>query len=438
MLGNGEAKKEAIRPDFNKSIFIDFAGAKITSDAGFLLMREVDQRFGIIDSGCRDLLDERSVSHKKHTYEQMIRQRIYQIAAGYEDCNDADFLRVDPALRLALDKGKQFGASQSVMSRLENDILGTSAGQDALDAMITRSTDVLLKRKNKKKLILDVDSTEDPAHGNQEFMAYNGHFGKNCFHPLFCFTSDGDGLAAKLRPGNVHSANGTLDLIKPIVIRYRKKFKLFWLRGDSAFADPDTYVFCEGNRVTYFIRLRGNAVLARMIKPYLQRPVGRPPKNGVQTKYVDLEYQAKSWDKPRRVVAKIEWHCDELFPRYYFIVTNSRLPADSVVKVYNGRGDVENRIKEGKNTLRWDKTSCHKFAANEARLKMGFLAYNLLHLIRRFYLWGEEARRSIEWIIMRLIKAGARIVYHARYWHVHIASAFPLRHHYRAVLDWQH
>jgi len=285
---------------------------------------------------------------------------------------------------------------------------------------------------------MDVDSTEDPVHGNQEHMAYNGHFGKNCFHPLFCFTSDGDGLAAKLRPGNVHSANGTLDLIKPIVIRHRKKFKLFWLRGDSAFADPDIYDFCETNRVTYFIRLRSNAVLAKLIKPYLNRPVGRPPQNGVQVKYVDMKYQAKSWDKPRRVIAKIEWHLGELFPRYYFIVTNSRLPAFSVVKVYNGRGDVENRIKEGKNTLRWDKTSCHRFAANEARLKMGFLAYNLLHLIRRFYMRSEKARRSIEWIIMRLIKAGARIVYHARYWYVHIASAFPLRYHYWAVLDWQH
>jgi len=219
MLENGETKKEAIRPDFNRSIFIDFAGAKITSDAGFLLMREVDQRFGIIESGSSHLVDDRSASHRKHTFEQMIRQRVYQIAAGYEDCNDADYLRIDPAMRLALDKGHQFGASQSVMSRLENNILGTASGQEALNAMITRSTDVLLKRKNKKRLILDVDSTEDPAHGNQEQMAYNGHFGKNCFHPFFCFTSDGDGLAAKLRPGNVHSANGTLDLIKPIVIR---------------------------------------------------------------------------------------------------------------------------------------------------------------------------------------------------------------------------
>ena len=436
MFGSGEEEKEAIRPDFNKSIFIDFAGAKLTSDAGFLLMREVDQRFGIIESGCSRLMDNRSVPHKKHTYAQMIRQRVYQIGAGYEDGNDADFLRIDPALRLALDKGENFGASQSVMSRLENDVLGTAAGEEALDTMITRSTDVLLKWKNKRRLILDVDSTEDPAYGSQEQMSYNGHFGKNCFHPLFCFTSDGDGLAAKLRPGHVHSANGTLDLIKPIVSRYRKKFKLLWLRGDSAFADPAIYDFCENNRVTYFIRLRENAVLTRLIEPYLKRPVGRPPQNGMQVKYVDLEYQAKSWTKSRRVVAKIEWHFGELFPRYYFIVTNSRLPANKVVKVYNGRGDVENRIKEGKNTLRWDKTSCHRFAANEARLKMGFLAYNLLHLIRRFYLWGEHRRRSIEWMIRRLIKAGARIAHHARYWQVHIASAFPLRRHYRAVLGW--
>ncbi len=204
MLGNGEAQKEAIRPDFNRSIFIDFSGAKITSDAGFLLMREVDQRFGIIESGCSHLVDDRSASHKKHTFEQMIRQRVYQMAAGYEDCNDADNLRIDPAMRLALGKGHQFGASQSVMSRLENDILGTTAGRQALDAMITRSTDALLKKKSKKRLILDVDSTEDPAHGNQDQMAYNGHFGKNCFHPIFCFSGDGDGIAAKFQPGNVH------------------------------------------------------------------------------------------------------------------------------------------------------------------------------------------------------------------------------------------
>jgi hypothetical protein len=252
--------------------------------------------------------------------------------------------------------------------------------------------------------------------------------------PHFCFTSDGDGLAAKLRPGHVFSSDGLLDLIRPIVDRYRKKFKLFWLRGDAAFASPDIYEYCESSRITYFIRIRANSILNNLIRPHLTRSAGRPPRSGIQVKYVELDYQAGSWNKPRRVVAKIEWHFGELFPRYNFVATNSRLPAAKVVKVYNGRGNIENRIKEGKNTLRWDKTSCHRFSANEARLKMGFLAYNMLHLIRRFYLWGEDRVHSIEWIIMRLIKEGARVAYHGRRWYVHVATAFPLSYHYRAAL----
>jgi len=436
VLGSGESQKEAIRPDFNRSIMIDFQGASISSDTGFILLREVDERFKIIDPLKDCLEDLRSPTHAKHALVQMVRQRVYQMAAGYEDCNDADFLRIDPALRLALGKDHRLGASQSMLSRLENDVLGNPMGLEALDSALTRATDVLLKRKNKKRLVIDLDSTEDPAHGKQEGVAYNGHFAKNCFHPLFAFTSEGDCLAAKLRPGNVHSADGVLELIKPIVERYRGWFKLFWLRGDAAFANPETYEYCEENRITYFIRLPGNAILMRLLEPYLNRPVGRPPKNGIQVKVVDLQYQAKSWHKPRRVVAKIEWHRGELFPRIGFVVTNSRVPAGKAVKVYNGRAEIENRIKEGKNTLRWDKTSCQRFEANHARLKMGVLAYNLLHMIRQFYVWGEEVKRSMDWLIKRLIKVGARVSYHARRWYVHVASAFPLAHHYRAVLAW--
>lgn len=133
------------------------------------------------------------------------------------------------------------------------------------------------------------------------------------------------------------------------------------------------------------------------------------------------------------MVAKIEWHEGELFPKIGFIVTNSKLPAGKVVKVCNGRGDFENRIKKRKNTLRWDKTSCRRFAANQARLLMGVLAYNLLHMLRRFYLMGEEVKRSVEWLIKRLIKVGAKVAYHGRRCRVHVASAFPLARHYRAV-----
>ena len=427
MLDSGERQKEAIRPDFNRAILIDFHGATITSAVGFLLMREIDERFKIIAPMGDCLEDLRSSTHSKHSLVQMIHQRIYQIGAGYEDCNDADFLRKDPALRLALGKGHQAG--QSMLSRLENDILGNAAGLSALEAALTRSTDTLLKKKNKKRLIIDLDSTEDPAHGKQEGVAYNGHFAKNCFHPLFCFTSEGDCLRAKLRPGNVHSADGVLEFIKPMVERYPGWFKLFWVRADAAFANPETYEYCEEQRITYFIRLPGNAILMRLLEPHLNRPVGRPPKSGIQVRIVDLHYQAKSWSRPRRVVAKIEWHRGELFPRLGFVVTNSRLPAGKVIKVYKGRGDVENRIKEGKKTLRWDKTSCQRFEANQARLQMGVLAYNLLHMIRQFYVWGEEVKRSMDWLIKRLIKVGARVSYHARRWYVHVACAFPLSHH---------
>jgi len=436
VLDSGESPKEAIRPDFNRAIMIDFQGAQITSDVGFILVREIDDRFKIIDPMKDCLEDVRLPSHTRHSMVQMVRQRVYQIAAGYEDCNDADFLRIDPALRLALGKDHRFGASQSMLSRLENDVLGNAMGLEALDGALTRATDALLKRKNKRRLIIDLDSTEDPAHGKQEGVAYNGHFGKNCFHPLFCFSSEGDCLGAKLRPGNVHSADGVLEFVKPMVERYRSWFKLFWVRADAAFANPETYDYCEEHRITYFIRLPGHVILMRLLEPYLNRPVGRPPKSGVQVKLVDLLYQAKSWHKPRRVVAKIEWRRGELFPRIGFVVTNSRLPAGNVVKVYNGRGDVENRIKEGKNTLRWDKTSCQRFEANQARLQMEVLAYNLLHMIRQFYVWGEEVKRSMDWLIKRLIKVGARISYHARRWYVHVASAFPLSHHYWAVLAW--
>jgi hypothetical protein len=434
MLDSGEKRPEIIRPDFNRAIMIDFHGAKITSDVGFLLLREIDERFRIIDPIKDSLEDLRSPIHRKHTLVQMVRQRVYQIAAGYEDCNDADYLRTDPALRLALNKGHEPVASQSRLSRLENDTLGNIEGLGALGGANTRCTDTQIRRKNKKRLIMDVDSTEDPAHGKQEGVAYNGHFAKNCFHPLFCFTSDGDCLGAKLRPGNVHSADGVLEFIKPLVERYRSKFKSFWFRGDAAFAKPEVYEYCEDKRIVYFIRIPANNNLDKLVGPHLGRPVGRPPKNGIQVKIIDLSYQAGGWSRTRRIVAKIEWHRGELFPRIGFVVTSSRLPASKVIKVYNGRAEIENRIKECKNTLRWDKTSCKRFKANQARLQMGVMAYNLLHMIRQFYVWGEAVKRSVDWLIKRLIKVGARVSYHARRWHVHVASAFPLAHHYRAVL----
>jgi hypothetical protein len=217
--------------------------------------------------------------------------------------------------------------------------------------------------------------------------------------------------------------------------RYRSCFQLFWLRADAAFAKPEIYVYNESQWVTYFIRLALNEILKRRIHDHLTRPQGRFRRSGIKVRFVGLTYQAASWSKPRRVASNIKWYRDELFPRVGFLVTNSRLSAKEVVRIYNGRGNVENRIKESKNTLRWDKTSCHKFNANQARLKMGLLAYKLLQLQRQFYVKGEEVQRSVDLMVRRLIKVASRITYHGRYWRAYVASAFSLRYHFKEVLE---
>jgi hypothetical protein len=136
--------------------------------------------------------------------------------------------------------------------------------------------------------------------------------------------------------------------------------------------------------MNYFVRLKSNKTLKKLIEPHLERPTGSLLKSGIEEKFIDLSYQAGSWEIPRRVVCRIAWHENELFPQIGFVVTNSRISVEKVIKLYHRRAEIENRIKEGKNTLRWDKTSCHRFESNAARLKMGLLAYNLLHLLRNY------------------------------------------------------
>ena len=206
----GDEQAGAIRPEFDHSISIDFRGAKITSDTGFLVMREIDQRFNILNTAASQIDDPRSARHTDHSLLELLRQGVYQVAAGYEDCNDADHLRVDPALRLALGKEHESGAGQSALCRFENKILATSQGLKALEKALSRSADILLRRRNKRRLIIDVDSTEDAVYGNQEGAAFNGYFEQVCYHPLFCLTNKGDLLSARLRPGNAHSAEGVV------------------------------------------------------------------------------------------------------------------------------------------------------------------------------------------------------------------------------------
>jgi hypothetical protein len=211
-----------------------------------------------------------------------------------------------------------------------------------------------------------MDSSESPTYGEQEGSAYNGHFGCTCYHPLFVFNQLGDLERCALRPGNAHSADGWRGVLEPVVSRYRGKGTRLYFRGDAAFANPDIYQFLEVEGMACAIRLRANMVLQEEIGYLLKRPVGRPP-HEVRRCYASFSYQAQSWKKPRRVVAKVEWHPGELYPRVGFIVTNLARPAERVVAFYNQRGTCEQWIKEGKAAIRWTRLSCRSFAANAVR-----------------------------------------------------------------------
>jgi len=216
-----------------------------------------------------------------------------------------------------------------------------------------------------------------------------------------------------LRPGNVHSADGWKEFIKPIVERYLSEAVRLLFRADAAFAKPELYEYLESRRIGYAVRLPANEVLQREIAHLLVRPTEWPSRKPIVS-YHDFAYQAQSWSVSRRVVAKVEWHQGELFPRVGFIVTNLSYPTKGIVSFYNGRGTAEQWIKEGKYALNWTRLSCHKFVANQVRLWLFILAYNLGNFFRRLALPEAIKRWSLTSVQTRLIKIGGRLVRHAR------------------------
>ena len=259
-----------------------------------------------------------------------------------------------------------------------------------------------------------MDSSVSPTYGEQEGTAYNGHFGCTYYHPLFLFNQFGDLERCALRPGNVHSAHKWRDVLLSVVQRYKERGIRLYFRGDAAFASPDIYDYLEAEGVLYAIRLPANKVPQESIGHLLKRPVGRPPKD-VRRCHASFSYQAGAWDKPSRVVAKVEWHPGELYPRVGFIVTNLSRAAERVVGFYNKRGTAEQWIKEGKNAIRWTRLSCRKFRHNVVRLQLHALAYNLGNFMRTLALPETVEQWSLTTLREKLVKIGAKIVRHGRY-----------------------
>jgi hypothetical protein len=412
----GESKKPHLRVDFDRRLKLEFHGTKITSDAGLLAYRELDEVLGLTDLGGVALSDLRRGKNTRHLLTGLLRQSVFGRLAGYEDVNDAERLSLDPAMRAIVDrKGlDRRAASTSQMARFETEWLATKENLAALSDLSGAWIDRVHERKKPKAIVLDMDSSESPTHGDQEGSAYNGHFGCTCYHPLFCFNEFGDLERSLLRPGNVHSADDWRMVLEPVVERYRNRDLRRYFRADAAFAKPEIYEFLEAEAYAYAIRLPTNSVLQKRIAHLLTRPVGRPP-NYVRVFHACFSYQSATWSKPRRVVAKVEWHPGELYPKVGFIVTNLSRPAARVTNFYNGRGTAEQWIKEGKNAINWTRLSCHSFRNNAVRLQLHALAYNLGNFLRTLALPQEVEHWSLTTLREKLIKIGAKIVRHARY-----------------------
>ena len=432
----GEACQEGLRVGFDPVIKLEFHGAKVSSDAGLFPFRDLDEAAQRTESSAAELFDFRTGSNTRHAMTALLRQSIYSRLAGYEDVNDAERLRVDPVMRhivggRAVDR---HAASTSQVARFETDVLCHPDNLSALMNMSGQWVDRIRQRRPTGKLILDMDSSISPTYGQQEGTAYNGHFGCECYHPLFLFNQDGDIERALLRCGNVASADDWRTVLEPVIARYCRMDIPKFFRGDAAFAIPELYELLEAEGYQYATRLKANAVLERHICHLLTRPVGRPPKQP-QRFYHSFEYRAESWDRTRRVVAKIEWHQGELFPRVGFIVTNLAGSPKSVVDFYNQRGTAEQWIKEGKHAVRWTRLSCHSFEANQVRLQLHVLAYNLGNFLMRLALPPSVKHWTLTTLRDKLVKIGSRIVHHARYVTFQLAEVTVPRRVYRAILD---
>jgi len=411
----GAPKNGDIRLLFDRRLRLEFRGAKITSDAGLLAVRELDEMMGLTDMAADLIVEGRIGKNIQHWIPGLLRQSVYARLAGYEDTNDHDGLSRDPAMRAVIGKRAidKTAASSGTVSRFETEILTQEQNINALANLNSGWVSKAVSRSKAKKVILDIDSSESPVHGSQEGSAYNGFFESTCYHPLFCFNNYGDCEGAVLRPGNVHSAEGWREFLYPIVKRYREMEKKLYLRGDAAFASPDIYEYLEDNGILYAIRLKANNNLYAEIEHLMTRPVGRPSAKP-KTFFHAFSYRAASWKKSRRVIAKVEWHQGELFPRIGFIVANMTSSPEAVVHFYNHRSTCEQYIREGKHALTWTRLSCSRFPSNRVRLALFVLAYNLGNFLRRFALPCEVSHWSLTSIQLKLIKIGAKIVSHSR------------------------
>ncbi len=412
-----------------KAIVADFNGGWPTTDAGALLLREIDHRIGLIEALDAAIPDPRKPEMIAHSQRAMLAQRVVAIALGYEDLNDHQALRADPALQLAAgglpDEGAML-ASAPTLGRLENRV-DRKALVRISDALVGHF--IASHATPPAALILDFDATDDPTHGQQEGRFFHGYYDHPCFLPLYAFAGD-ELLVAYLRPSKIDSSKHARAVLKLLV----KKLRAAWpevkltIRGDSGFCRWRTMRWCDSQGIGYVPGLARNVRLERLAIDWTAQAGRRFRRSGQpQRLFGSLGYQAGSWDRPRRVIVKAEHNARGPNPR--LVVTNvPGEPRELYDEVYCRRGEMENRIKEQQLGLFADRTSCHRFLANQLRLLLSSAAYVLVQALRREALAGTElARAQVTTIRLKLFKVAARVVVSARRVVFRLAGGYPYR-----------
>jgi hypothetical protein len=437
---------------FSRAVVARFDGGKISSDAGGLLLRAVEQRSGILRQFAGCFRDHRRPELIEHSVEELVRQRVYGLALGYEDLNDHDQLRHDPLLALLAgkadlegqqrrrqqDRGKA-GAGKSTLNRLE--LTPPEADERARYKKIVLDEEAVegllldlyiqAQPRQPERIVLDLDATDDPLHGQQEGRFFHGYYGHYCYLPLYGFIGE-HLVLAKLRPSNIDAAAGALEQIERIVKQLRRVWPQVEIivRADSGFCRDEIMSWCEENRAGYVLGLARNQRLEEKLRPALRqaqrqwRRTGRPARV-----FREFRYRTrKSWSRVRRVIGKAEYLEKGENPR--FVVTSlppSQMQARSLYEqLYCARGEMENRIKEQQLALFADRTSTSWLRSNQIRLYCSSIAYCLLEALRRLGLRGTAlARAQGQTMRLRLLKIGARIRVTARKVWVSLATGHP-------------
>ena len=414
--------------DSGKPLVMSFDGGEITSNAGAVLLRLLDEKYRIAERMASVWNDPRDKRYVKHELVDLIRQRLYQIACGYEDANDADTLRDDPAFVVSCGgtEREEPLASQPTLSRFEN-----QADTKTLYRLSVFLVDLFLETFDDdppEEIVLDVDATDATTHGGQQLTFFNAYYDEHMYHPLLIYEGNtGFPLVALLRPGNRHASYRAVAIVRRLIERIRERWPevRIILRADSAFAGSAMLDMLEEEGVDYLIGLARNRRLEREVSGAMHelRKKRRAKRN--RRKLTSFWYAAGSWSRRRRVVARLEITFDKDNPR--FVVTNVRRGrAEELYQFYCGRAvGAEAPIKELKNTFSGDRLSCHRFLANQLRLLLSTFAFVLVWLLRRGLGSAEWVRRRLDTIRLRLLKIGASVRRCVRHVRFRLPSAFP-------------